>query len=146
MVAGYASLMPRIVVTFGTYDLFHVGHLNLLRRAAALGDQLIVGVSSDELNYSKKQKHATFSVQERVEIIGALRCVDHVFIEYSLEQKREYLNKYGADVLVMGDDWAGKFNHFSDMCEVIYLQRTPEVSTTSIVKSITTQAPSASHT
>lgn len=135
----------RTVVTFGTYDLFHIGHLNVLRRASALGDRLVVGVSSDELNRSKKDKRAVFSLSERMEIIGAIRYVDDVFIEHSLEQKREYLEQYGADVLVMGDDWVGKFDHLADICEVVYLPRTPGVSTTAIVESFTSQPVPAWH-
>ena len=135
----------KTVVTFGTYDLFHIGHLNVLMRASALGDRLVVGVSSDDLNRSKKDKRAVFSLSERMEIIGAIRYVDAVFVEHSLEQKREYLEQYGADVLVMGNDWVGKFDHLSDICEVVYLPRTPGVSTTAIVESFTSQPVPASH-
>ncbi len=120
------------VITFGTYDLFHVGHLRLLQRAASLGDYLIVGVSTDELNFSKKQKMPVFSESDRFEIIDSLKMVDHVFAEESLELKGEYIKKYRADILVMGDDWSGKFDHFSHLCEVVYLPRTPEISTTEI--------------
>lgn len=135
----------KTVITFGTYDLFHIGHLNVLRRAAGLGDRLVVGVSSDKLNRLKKSKSSTFSAHERMEIIGAMRCVNHVFAEDSLEQKREYIEQYAADVLVMGDDWKGKFDHLADICQVVYLPRTPGISTTAIVETFTSQPVPASH-
>ena len=120
------------VVTFGTFDLLHIGHVNLLRRARALGEQLIVGVSSDELNFRKKGLQPAYSTEDRLEIIKALRFVDEVFVEHSLEEKRAYLLEHRADVLVMGDDWAGKFDEFSDICRVVYLPRTEGISTTEI--------------
>jgi glycerol-3-phosphate cytidylyltransferase len=126
----------RTVITFGTFDVFHVGHVRVLERAAALGDRLVVGVSADALNIAKKGRPPVFSQDERLEIIGALRVVDEVFVEESLEQKRDYILKYGADVLVMGDDWAGKFDWVSDVCEVVYLPRTPSVSTTGLIEHI----------
>ena len=126
----------RRVVTFGTFDVFHVGHLRVLERARALGDRLVVGVSADALNYSKKGRAPVFSQEERCAIVGALKVVDETFVEESLEQKREYVERYGADVLVMGDDWAGKFDWVSDVCEVVYLPRTPSVSTTGIIEHI----------
>lgn len=127
---------PVHIVTFGTYDVFHVGHLRLLERARALGDRLIVGVSSDELNYRKKGRYPVFTQQERMDIVAALRCVDEVFIEESLELKREYLLRYRADVLTMGDDWAGKFDEFGDICRVVYFDRTPAISTTAVIEKI----------
>ncbi|AIU74898.1 glycerol-3-phosphate cytidylyltransferase [Hafnia alvei FB1] len=122
------------VITFGTFDVFHVGHVNILERAAALGEYLIVGVSSDELNFSKKQRYPIYSEQDRVKIISSLKFVDTVFIEESLEKKKEYIQAYDADVLVMGDDWAGRFDWVGDICKVIYLPRTPSVSTTEIIE------------
>lgn len=124
------------VITFGTFDVFHVGHLRILQRAAALGDRLVVGVSSDELNYSKKQKLPVFSEHERMEIVRNIKCVDEVFREDSLEQKREYILEWRAHVLVMGDDWAGRFDEFADICKVVYSPRTPAVSTTEIIEKI----------
>lgn len=124
------------IVTFGTYDVFHVGHLRLLERARALGDRLIVGISSDELNYRKKGRYPVFTQQERMDIVAALRCVDEVFIEESLELKREYLLRHRADVLTMGDDWAGKFDEFGDICRVVYFDRTPAISTTAVIEKI----------
>ena len=128
--------MSRTVVTFGTFDVFHVGHLRVIERAAALGDRLVVGVSADELNLRKKGREPVFSESERLEIIAALRMVDEVFVEESLEQKREYIERFDADVLVMGDDWRGKFDEFGDICEVVYLPRTPAISTTALIEKI----------
>lgn len=128
--------MPRTVLTFGTFDVFHVGHLRILERAAALGDRLVVGVSADALNMRKKGRTPVFSEAERLAIVSALKVVDSVFVEESLEQKRDYILEHGADVLVMGDDWAGKFDEFEDICEVVYLPRTPAISTTAIIEQI----------
>ena len=128
--------MTRTVVTFGTFDVFHVGHKRILERAAALGDRMIVGVSSDALNISKKGRGPVYPEDERMEIVGALRGVTGVFLEESLEAKRDYLIEHAADVLVMGDDWAGKFDHLKDICEVVYLPRTHGVSTTDLIQEI----------
>ena len=105
--------MSRTVITFGTFDVFHVGHLRVLERAAALGDRLVVGVSADALNERKKGRAPIFSQRERLAIVAALKVVDAVFVEESLELKRDYIVEHGADVLVMGDDWAGKFDEFA---------------------------------
>lgn len=123
----------RRVITFGTFDLFHVGHVNVLRRARALGDWLVVGVSSDDLNVRKKGRRPYFTLQERMAIVGDSRCVDEIFVEDSLEQKSDYIREHRAAVLVMGDDWQGRFDQFSAVCEVVYLPRTPEISSTQIV-------------
>lgn len=128
--------MSRTVITFGTFDVFHVGHLRVLERAAALGERLVVGVSADALNERKKGRVPVFSQGERLAIVSALKVVDQVFVEESLEQKRDYILEFGADVLVMGDDWAGKFDEFNDICEVVYLPRTPAISTTAIIEHI----------
>ena len=130
--------MARTVITFGTFDVFHVGHLRMIERAAAYGDRLVVGVSADELNLRKKGREPIFSEAERVEIVAALKPVSEVFVEESLELKREYVVRYGADVLVMGDDWKGKFDELNDVCEVVYLSRTPAVSTTALIEKIST--------
>lgn len=130
----------RTVITFGTFDVLHVGHIRVLRRAAELGDRLVVGVSADALNLRKKNRAPVFSQDERLEIVGALRVVDEVFVEESLEQKRDYIQQHGADVLVMGDDWAGRFDFVSDLCEVVYLPRTPSVSTTGLIEHIANNA------
>jgi glycerol-3-phosphate cytidylyltransferase len=115
------------VITFGTFDLFHIGHLNILKRAKEEGNYLIVGISSDELN-KKKGKDAIFSIHDRVKIVESIKYVDEVFIEESLELKDDYIKQYKADLLVMGDDWLNKFNWVS--CPVKYVPRTPNISTT----------------
>jgi glycerol-3-phosphate cytidylyltransferase len=123
----------RRIITFGTFDLFHLGHVNVLRRARTLGDWLVVGVSSDELNAQKKGRRPYFSIHERLAIVGDSKFVDEVFIEESLEQKADYIRAYRADVLVMGDDWQGRFDHYGSLCKVTYLPRTPEISSTQII-------------
>ena len=124
------------VITFGTFDVFHVGHLRVIERAASLGDRLVVGVSADALNLRKKGREPVFSQGERLEIVAALKVVDEVFVEESLELKRDYVLDHGAQVLVMGDDWAGKFDELSDICRVEYLPRTPAISTTALIEKI----------
>lgn len=128
--------MSTRVITFGTFDVFHIGHLRILERARKLGDHLMVGVSTDSLNYQKKGRNPFYSQKERIEIIGALRDVDQVFFEESLELKRYYIQTYSADILVMGDDWTGKFDEFKDICRVEYLPRTPSISTTAVIEKI----------
>jgi choline-phosphate cytidylyltransferase len=120
------------IITFGTFDLFHLGHLNILRRAKALGDHLIVGVSSDELNFRKKRVYPTYPLQHRLAIVESIRYVDEVFVEHSLEEKRRYILEHAADILVMGDDWQGKFDELSDICRVVYLPRTEGISSTGV--------------
>jgi glycerol-3-phosphate cytidylyltransferase len=129
-------LTKRTVITFGTFDVFHVGHVRVLKRAAELGDRLVVGVSADALNVAKKGRPPVFSQEERLEIVASLKVVDEVFLEESLEQKRDYIVEHGADILVMGDDWEGKFDWVSDVCKVVYLPRTPSVSTTGLIEHI----------
>lgn len=124
----------KTIVTFGSFDFFHYGHYRILQRSAALGTRLVVGLSSDTLHYSKKQRPAVCTWDERAAVLRSLRFVDQVFSEDSLELKRQYLLTYAADVLVMGDDWQGKFDEFSDICQVVYLPRTDGVSTTDILK------------
>lgn len=126
--------MSKRVITFGTFDVFHVGHINILERCATLGDTLVVGVSSDALNFSKKQRNPIYLEQDRLRIIQSLSFVDEVFIEHSLEKKREYIEFFKADVLAMGDDWKGRFDEFSDICEVVYFPRTPSISTSEIIE------------
>ena len=125
-------------ITFGTFDVFHYGHLRILERARELCDRLVVGVSSDGLSASKKGRAPCYPFGERARIVGALRCVDEVFREESLERKADYIKKYKADVLVMGDDWAGRFDWVVPLtgCEVVYLPRTPAISTTAIIERI----------
>ncbi|MHA0995024.1 pantoate--beta-alanine ligase [Enterobacter ludwigii] len=122
------------VITFGTYDVFHVGHINLIERASKLGDYVIVGVSSDALNFSKKNRYPVYNEADRLKIISSLKFVNEVFLEESLELKLEYIRKYDADLLVMGDDWEGRFDWVRNECDVIYLPRTPSISTTEIIE------------
>lgn len=124
------------VITFGTFDVLHIGHINILRRAKECGNKLIVGVSSDALNFSKKNRYPVYPESERVEIVKALSFVDEVFIEESLELKGEYIKKYNADILVMGNDWEGRFDIFKEMCDVLYLPRTDGISTTKLIAEI----------
>lgn len=119
------------VITYGTFDLFHVGHLNLLKRAKEYGDYLIVAVSSDEFNLGKGKKCLVSDV-DRMEIVKAIRYVDEVILETSWEQKIEDVKKYDVDVFVIGDDWTGKFDFLKEYCEVVYLPRTDGISTTQI--------------
>ncbi len=122
----------RRVITFGTFDLFHIGHLRLIQRARRLGGHLTVGVSSDALNAEKKGAPPTIPEAERLSIVAALRDVDEVFLEESLERKADYIRRHRADLLVMGEDWAGRFDHLRAICEVAYLPRTEGVSSTAI--------------
>ena len=120
------------VITYGTYDLLHYGHIALLKRARALGDFLVVELSSDEFN-AGKGKQAYFSYEERKVMLEAIRYVDLVVPEQTWGQKTEDIARYGIDVFVMGDDWDGEFDdQLKGLCEVVYLPRTPEVSTTQI--------------
>lgn len=123
------------VITYGTFDLLHIGHINILRRAKELGDYLIVALSTDEFNYQKGKK-AYYSFEQRKAILEAIRYVDKVIPEYSWEQKVEDIKKYNIDVFVMGDDWEGKFDYLKEYCEVVYLPRTVGVSTTKIKKDL----------
>lgn len=125
-----------IIITFGTFDLLHIGHINILNRASKFGNKLIVGVSSDNLNYFKKQKYPIYSENDRMKIVKNIKNVEEVFLEESLELKREYILKYNADILIMGDDWKDKFDYLNDICKVIYLPRTKEISTTDIIEKI----------
>jgi len=119
------------VITYGTFDLLHIGHINILRRAKELGDYLIVGVSSDEFN-NQKGKASYYSLEERLEIVKAIRYVDEVIVENDWDQKFSDIEKHGISCLVMGSDWEGKFDELSNSCEVVYLPRTSNISTTKI--------------
>lgn len=125
-----------VVITFGTFDLLHIGHINMLNRCKKYGDKLIVGVSSDKLNYEKKNRYPIFKEKDRMEIIKNIKCVDEVFLEESLELKKEYISKYKSDIFIIGDDWKGKFDHINSVCKVIYLDRTKNISTTDIISNI----------
>lgn len=126
----------KTVITYGTFDLFHIGHLNLLRRLKSLGDRLVVGVSTDEFN-AVKGKKTVVPFEHRVAIVGAIRQVDGVFPENDWAQKRADIVREKADIFAMGDDWVGKFDDLSDLCEVVYLPRTRDVSTTEIKQLVT---------
>jgi len=119
------------VITYGTFDLFHVGHLNIIKRAKALGDYLVVAVSSDAFNAIKGKK-AYHSDQERKLILEAIRYVDEVIFEESWDQKVKDVQAHNIDVFVMGDDWSGEFDYLKEHCEVVYLPRTSGISTTKI--------------
>lgn len=121
----------RKVITYGTFDLLHYGHINILKRAKELGDYLIVAVSTNEFN-EIKGKNCYFSFDERKKLVQSVRYVDLVIPENNWEQKIEDIKEYKVDVFVIGDDWRGKFDFLKDYCEVVYLERTPEISTTKI--------------
>ena len=124
------------VITDGTFDLLHYGHINILRRAKALGDYLVVVVSTAEFNWNEKQKKCYFTYEERKAMLEAIRYVDLVVPEENWEQKVTDVQKYQIDTFVMGDDWTGKFDFLKDYCEVVYLPRTPEISTTQIKREL----------
>ena len=124
------------VITYGTFDLLHYGHVNLLQRAKALGDYLIVAISTDEFNWNEKQKKCYFSYEIRKQLLEAIRYVDLVIPEENWEQKVSDVKEYHIDTFVMGDDWTGKFDFLKPYCEVVYLPRTPEISTTQIKKDL----------
>ncbi|HMM00295.1 MAG: glycerol-3-phosphate cytidylyltransferase [Bacilli bacterium] len=125
----------RRVITYGTFDLLHYGHINLLRRAKALGDYLIVALSTDEFN-ALKGKKSFFPYEKRKLLLEAIRYVDLVIPEENWNQKKSDIKEYHIDLFVMGDDWKGKFDELKDCCEVVYLPRTPEISTTEIKKTL----------
>ncbi len=123
------------VITYGTYDLFHYGHIRLLQRARRLGDYLIVALSTDEFNAGKGKK-SIMSFEERKEILEAIRYVDEVIPETSWDQKVEDVVEKKVDVFVMGDDWEGKFDFLKEYCDVVYLPRTANVSSTMLKEAI----------
>lgn len=125
------------VITYGTFDLLHYGHINLLKRAKALGDYLIVCISTDEFNWNEKHKKTYFSYEQRKTLLESLRYVDLVIPEENWEQKRSDMHKYQVDIFVIGDDWKGKFDFLKEEgVEVIYLPRTPEISSSKIKKDL----------
>ena len=128
--------MDKTIITYGTFDMFHIGHLKLLQRLAALGDRLIVAVSTDEFNDGKGKK-TLIPYEQRAEIVENIKCVDLVIPETSWEQKIEDIKKYGVDIFAIGDDWEGKFDFLKEHCEVLYLSRTENISTTKLKKSLT---------
>ena len=122
----------RRVITYGTFDLLHYGHINLLRRAKQFGDYLIVALSTDEFNWEQKQKKSYFTYEQRKQLLESIRYVDLVIPEENWEQKISDVKEYHIDTFVMGDDWCGKFDFLKEYCDVVYLPRTPEISTTQI--------------
>lgn len=123
--------MTKTVITYGTFDMFHVGHVRLLKRLRALGDRLVVGCSTDDFN-TLKGKRGIMPYEQRVELLLACRYVDDVFPEQDWGQKREDIVRFQADIFAMGDDWAGKFDDLGDITQVIYLPRTPSISSTEV--------------
>lgn len=120
------------IITYGTFDLLHYGHINLLRRAKQKGDYLIVALSTDEFNWNSKQKKCFFNYEKRKHLVEAIRYVDLVIPEKCWEQKPGDIKRYHVDTFIMGDDWVGKFDFLKEFCDVVYLPRTPEISTTKI--------------
>lgn len=125
----------KTVLTYGTFDLFHIGHLNLLKRARELGDKLIVAVSTDEFN-ATKGKTTLMPFEHRVELVRSVRFVDEVIAESNWDQKISDVQQYQVDFFVMGSDWQGKFDFLKPHCEVVYLPRTDNVSSTELKKAI----------
>ncbi|MER2129230.1 glycerol-3-phosphate cytidylyltransferase [Solibacillus sp.] len=123
------------IITYGTFDLLHYGHINLLKRAKAKGDYLVVGLSTDNFN-TKKGKTSYFTYEERKKLLEAIRYVDLVIPEDNWEQKTKDIVDYNIDCFVIGDDWLNKFDDLKNHCEVEYLDRTPEISTTKIKKEL----------
>lgn len=126
----------KTIITYGTFDMFHIGHLKLLQRLAELGDKLVVAVSTDEFN-KKKGKNVLIPYEQRAEIIQNIQCVDIVIPEVCWEQKIKDIKKYDIDIFAIGDDWEGKFDFLKQDCEVVYLKRTDNISTTKLKKSLT---------
>lgn len=131
----WRSLNMKKVITYGTFDLLHTGHINILRRAKDLGDYLVVAISSDAFN-DIKGKQAYYSFEQRKMILEAIRYVDEVIPEDNWEQKHTDVTDHNIDVFVMGDDWVGEFDFLKEQCEVIYLPRTEGISTTQIKKDL----------
>lgn len=127
------------VITYGSFDLLHYGHINLLRRAKALGDYLIVALSTDEFNLKEKNKKSYFNYEQRKMLLEAIKYVDLVIPEKSWNQKVSDIKEYKIDTFVIGNDWEGKFDFLKENCNVVYLERTPEISTTIIKKDLSLQ-------
>lgn len=121
----------KTIITYGTFDLFHIGHVNLLSRAKGLGDRLIVGVSTDEFNL-QKGKTTLVPFEHRAAVVASCRYVDQVIAETSWQQKEEDIRQFGVDIFVIGDDWSSKFDELKAFCEVRYLSRTRNISSSSI--------------
>ena len=128
------------VITYGTFDMLHYGHINLLRRAKELGDYLVVVLSTDEFNWNSKQKKCYFTYEQRKQVLEAIRYVDLVIPEENWEQKINDIKEFRIDTFVMGDDWKGKFDFLKPYCDVVYLPRTPEISTSQIKEDLKEKA------
>lgn len=127
--------MSKKVITYGTFDMFHIGHLNLIERARSLGDELIVAVSTDEFNQSKGKK-TLISFEQRKKIIQSIKFVDLAIAERDWSQKIEDIKRYDIDIFVIGDDWKGKFDFLKPYCEVVYLERTKAISSTGLKEAL----------
>ncbi len=125
----------KTVITYGTFDMFHIGHLKLLQRAKEYGDKLIVAVSTDEFN-EQKGKKTLISFEQRSEIVANIKCVDEVISENSWEQKLDDIKSYKVNTFLMGDDWKGKFDYLENLCNVVYVPRTEKISSTQLKKSL----------
>lgn len=125
----------RTIITYGTFDILHIGHINLLRRARELGDRLIVGLSTDEFN-GRKHKTSLLDYENRKVVLEAMRHVDLVIPEQTWEQKLEDVKKYAIDTFVIGDDWRGEFDFLGEFCKVVYLPRTADISSSSIKQTL----------
>ncbi len=131
------TMKEKKIITYGTFDLFHIGHLKLLQRLSNLGDELIVAVSTDEFNLGKGKK-TIIPYEQRAEIVSNIKCVSKVIPESCWEQKIEDIDKYDIDTFAIGDDWEGKFDFLKEYCEVNYLSRTENISTTKLKESLNT--------
>jgi len=129
-------MKSKTVITYGTFDMFHIGHLKLLQRLSSMGDELIVAVSTDEFN-KLKNKTTLIPYEQRAEIVENIKCVDRVIKEENWEQKIADIQKYNVDIFAIGDDWKGEFDFLKEHCEVVYLKRTKDISTTKLKKSLT---------
>ena len=123
------------IITYGTFDLFHIGHLNILKRLSSLGDELIVGVSTDEFN-ERKNKKSVIPYAERRDIVSSIKFVDKTIPESSWKQKIQDIQKYNIHIFGIGDDWKGEFDYLKEYCEVVYLERTPSISSNQIKKKL----------
>lgn len=132
---GLKMAKDKTVITYGTFDLFHIGHLKLLQRLKAMGNRLIVAVSTDEFNELKGKK-TLIPFDQRLEIIESIIYVDHAIPEHNWEQKKEDIVKYNVGIFAIGDDWKGEFDFLKELCEVVYLERTKGISSTALKKSL----------
>ena len=139
------SMSNRRILTYGTFDLLHIGHLRLLMRARALGDHLTVAISTDEFNLTEKSKTCVIPYADRALLVSNLKCVDEVIPETTWDQKVRDVIDNKIDLFVMGDDWAGHFDFLKEHCDVHYLTRTPNISSSELKQHINTNGKSAQH-